>query len=96
MSCIVMCMPLPASFSLFALCICNFIRLHVHCMRERERERERERSSTAWPFCSEGAFPPSHFCDKLDDKLARKVALVVTIWFATNFLLTNKTKMCDI
>jgi hypothetical protein len=23
-----------------------------------------------------GAFPPSHFCNKLDDKLARKVALV--------------------
>jgi hypothetical protein len=25
---------------------------------------------------SKGAFPPSHFCNKLDDKLARKVALV--------------------
>jgi hypothetical protein len=23
-----------------------------------------------------GAFPPSHFCNKLDNKLARKVALV--------------------
>jgi hypothetical protein len=23
-----------------------------------------------------GAFPPSHFCNKLDGKLARKVALV--------------------
>jgi hypothetical protein len=25
---------------------------------------------------AKGAFPPSHFCNKLDDKLALKVALV--------------------
>jgi hypothetical protein len=25
---------------------------------------------------TKGAFPPSHFCNKLDDKLALKVALV--------------------
>jgi hypothetical protein len=29
-----------------------------------------------WIYMSKGAFPPSHFCNKLDDKLARKVALV--------------------
>jgi hypothetical protein len=27
-------------------------------------------------FIAEGAFPPSHFCNKLADKLALKVALL--------------------
>jgi hypothetical protein len=28
------------------------------------------------PHRLKGAFPPSHFCNKLDNKLARKVAVV--------------------
>jgi hypothetical protein len=29
-----------------------------------------------WFDLTKGAFPPSHFCNKLDDKLARKITLV--------------------
>jgi hypothetical protein len=55
---------------------------HRECIEtdnEPNRERERETRSetlTKNSYVTKGAFPPSHFCNKLDDKLARKVALV--------------------
>jgi hypothetical protein len=39
--------------------------------RKQQRSRYREKA--------EGAFPPSYFCNKLDDKLAYKVALQTNV-----------------
>jgi hypothetical protein len=36
----------------------------------------RKHSFSSQKHTAKGAFPPSHFCNKLDDKLTRKVALV--------------------
>jgi hypothetical protein len=40
---------------------------------------------------SKGAFPPSHFSNKLDDKLAHKVALQTNV---THFCLVCQSKVC--
>jgi hypothetical protein len=67
-------------------------------------------ANVVWANVSKGAFPPSHFCNKLDDKLAYKVAPQTNFlhfclvcqsevcckpnWFATNSVRQLCKRVC--